>query len=88
MDQNTSYHYSSECWPSGTARAGSLTGTTSGSCCPNVNKTVTKWECKSYDVTNSASSNYSTCYWVDQCAATYNSDGSRTQCWLPCSPCK
>jgi hypothetical protein len=87
-DQNTSYHYSSDCWPSGTARAGSLSGTTSGSCCPNVNKTITKWECKSYDVTNVASSNYSTCNWVGECDATYNSDSSRTQCWLPCSPCK
>jgi hypothetical protein len=87
-DQNTSYHYSPDCWPSGTTRAGSLSGTTSGSCCPNVNKTITKWECKSYDVTNAASSNYSTCNWVGECDATYNSDSSRTQCWLPCSPCK
>lgn len=87
-DQNTSYHYSSDCWPSGTTRAGSLSGTTSGSCCPNVNKTITKWECKSYDVTNVASSNYSTCNWTGECDATYNSDGSRTQCWLPCDPCK
>ena len=87
-DQNTSYHYSPDCWPSGTTRAGSLSGVTSGSCCPNVAKTVTKWECKSYDVTNTASSNYSTCNWVGECDATYNSDGSRTQCWLPCDPCK
>lgn len=88
MDQNTSYHYSPDCWPSGTTRAGSLSGTTSGYCCPNVDKTITKWECTSYDVVNQDSSNWSTCNWVGECDATYNSSGNRTQCWLPCDPCK
>jgi len=76
-----SYHYSSNCCPSGSPNAGSIGGTSSGSCCPNVNKTQ-KWQCKSYDVTNSASNNYSTCYSVGECAANFNSDGSRTACYV------
>jgi len=76
-----SYHYSPQCCPSGSPRTGSLGGTSSGSCCPNVNKTQ-KWECKSYDVTNSASANYYQCYSVGQCAANTNSDGSRTVCYV------
>lgn len=39
-----------------------------------------KYNCKSYDVTNSASVNYYQCYTVGECAANYNSDGSRTSC--------
>jgi len=39
-----------------------------------------KYNCKSYDVTNSASVNYYQCYTTGQCAANYNSDGSRTTC--------
>ena len=39
-----------------------------------------KYQCKSYDVTNSASNNYYTCYSVGQCAANNNSDGSRASC--------
>lgn len=76
-----SYHYSPQCCSSGSPRTGSLGGTSSGSCCPNVNKTQ-KWECKSYDVTNSASANYYQCYSVGQCAANTNSDGSRTVCYV------
>jgi hypothetical protein len=76
-----SYYYSPQCCPSGAQRTGALGGTTSGSCCPNVNKTQ-KWQCKSYDVTNSASANYYTCYSVGECAASFNSDGSRTICYV------
>jgi hypothetical protein len=76
-----SYYFAPECCPSGSPRAGALGGTSSGSCCPNVNKTQ-KWQCKSYDVTNSASANYYTCYYVGECAANYNSDGSRTVCYV------
>jgi len=76
-----SYHYSSNCCPSGSPNAGSIGGTSSGSCCPNVNKTQ-KWQCKSYDVTNSASNNYYTCYSVGECAANFNSDGSRAACYV------
>jgi hypothetical protein len=39
-----------------------------------------KYQCKSYDVTNSASNNYYQCYSVGQCAANNNSDGSRASC--------
>jgi hypothetical protein len=81
--QYQSYHFAPECCPGGSQRSGSLSGTTVNSCCPNVSKTITKWDCKSYDVTNPASNNYSTCYYVGECAANNNSDGSRTQCWLP-----
>jgi hypothetical protein len=43
---------------------------------------VRKYVCKSYDVTNSASANYYTCYSVGQCAADFNSDGSRATCYV------
>jgi hypothetical protein len=76
-----SYHYSPQCCSSGSARTGSLGGTSSGACCPNVNKTQ-KWQCKSYDVTNSASNNYYTCFYTGECAANNNSDGSRTICYV------
>jgi hypothetical protein len=46
-----------------------------------VSKTQ-KFECKSYDVTNSASVNYFQCYSVGQCAANSNPDGSRTVCYV------
>jgi hypothetical protein len=39
-----------------------------------------KYNCKSYDVTNSASNNYFQCYNVGDCTANNNSDGSRTTC--------
>jgi hypothetical protein len=39
-----------------------------------------KYQCKSYDVTNSASNNYYQCYSVGQCTANNNSDGSRASC--------
>jgi len=39
-----------------------------------------KYNCKSYDVTNSASNNYYQCYGVGDCTANNNSDGSRTTC--------
>ena len=76
-----SYHYSPDCCSSGSARSGSLGGTSSGACCPNVNKTA-KFVCKSYDVTNSASNNYYTCYYTGECAANNNSDGSRAVCYV------
>jgi hypothetical protein len=77
-----SYHFAPECCPGGSARAGSLSGTTVNNCCPNVSKTLTgKYACKSYDVTNSASSNYSTCFTEGDCDARYNSDGSRAACY-------
>jgi len=39
-----------------------------------------KFRCKSYDVTNSASTNYYDCYSVDACTAPRNPDGSRASC--------
>lgn len=76
-----SYHYSPQCCPSGSARSGSLSGTTSGACCPNVNKTQ-KYNCNSFDVNNSTSANYFLCYSIGQCAATSNSAGTRTTCYV------
>lgn len=76
-----SYHYSPQCCPSGSARSGSLSGTTSGACCPNVNKTQ-KWNCNTFDVNNSTSANYFLCFSVGQCAATSNSAGTRTTCYV------
>jgi len=76
-----SYHYAPECCPSGSQRSGSLGGTTVNACCPNVSKTA-KFVCKSYDVTNSASNNYYTCYYTGECAANNNSDNSRAVCYV------
>jgi len=76
-----SYHYSPQCCPSGSPRSGSLSGTTSGSCCPNVNK-IQRWNCNTFDVNNSSSANWSVCYTVGQCAATSNSAGTRTTCYI------
>jgi hypothetical protein len=77
-----SYHFAPESCPGGSTRAGSLSGTTTNANCPNVSKTATgKYACKSYDVTNSASTNYSTCYGVGDCDARYNSDGTRDACY-------
>jgi hypothetical protein len=77
-----SYHYAPECCPGGSRRAGSLSGNTVNACCPNVSKTATgKYACKSFDVTNAASSNYSTCFSVGACDARFNSDGSRDACY-------
>jgi hypothetical protein len=77
-----SVHFSPDCWPSGTRRTGSLSGYSSGACCPSVSKTPTgKYACKAYDVTNSASANYSTCYTEGYCQANYNADGSRAACY-------
>ena len=39
-----------------------------------------KYVCKSYDVTNSASTNYYDCYTVGDCTAPRNPDGSRATC--------
>lgn len=78
-----SYHFAPECCPGGSQRAGSLSGTTTNACCPNVSRTASgKYTCKEYDVSNSASSNYYTCYSVGACDASYNSDGSRATCYL------
>jgi hypothetical protein len=81
-----SYHNSYDCCGQTRAqRTGSLSGTVPGSqtCCPGVyNKTATgKYACKSYDVTNSASSNYWQCNSVGDCDAPFNSDGSRDTCY-------
>ncbi len=76
-----SYHYSPQCCASGSARSGSLSGTTSGSCCPNVNKTQ-YWNCSTYDVNNSASANWYVCSYIGQCSATSNSAGTRTTCYV------
>jgi len=76
-----SYHYSPQCCPSGSPRTGSLSGTTSGSCCPNVNKTQ-KWNCNSFDVNNNTSANWFVCFYIGECAATSNSAGTRTTCYV------
>ena len=41
---------------------------------------ISRFRCKSYDVTNSASNNYYDCYTVNACTAPNNSDGSRASC--------
>jgi hypothetical protein len=69
------YYFAPQCCPSGSPRSGALSGTTSGSCCPDVYKTTTTtttttttaslvyWKCNQTDV-NTASN---PCYFVGQC---------------------
>jgi len=78
-----SYYFSPSCYTIPPATyTGTGSYTVSGACCPNVYKT-SKFNCKQYDVDNSASANYYQCYTLNQCAANYNSDGSRTTCYVP-----
>ena len=56
-----------------TTTTAASTTTTSAPC-------ISKFRCKSYDVTNSASTNYYDCYSVDACTAPRNPDGSRASC--------
>jgi len=66
---------------SGYSRSCSTSGYPS---CQSTNPVQTctsyKYNCKSYDVTNSASNNYFQCYNVGDCTANNNSDGSRSTC--------
>jgi len=69
---------------SGTGYSRQCTYGTSYPACQSTNPAPTctsyKYNCKSYDVTNSASNNYFQCYNVGDCTANNNSDGSRTTC--------
>ena len=69
---------------SGTGYSRQCTFGTSYPSCQSTNPAPTctsyKYNCKSYDVTNSASNNYFQCYNVGDCTANNNSDGSRTTC--------
>jgi hypothetical protein len=76
-----SYHFSPDCCPSGSPRTGSLSGSSSAYCCPDVAKTSSAYVCKSYDVNDPASTNYYNCFSVGACSAPRNPDGSRAQCW-------
>ena len=77
-----SYHFAPQMCPSGSQRTGSLSGTTVNANCPNVSKTATgTYQCKDYDVNNSASTNYYQCYSVNACTAPRNPDGSRSACY-------
>ncbi len=43
---------------------------------------IQRWNCNTFDVNNSSSANWSVCYTVGQCAATSNSAGTRTTCYI------
>jgi len=74
-----SYYYSSQCYTIPPATyTGTGSYTVSGSCCPNINKTITKWNCLATDVTNSSSPDYFNCYSTGQCAAVHAA--GRTAC--------
>jgi hypothetical protein len=69
------YHYSSQCCPGGSPRTGSLSGTTTNACCPNVTKTTTTagrptvyWQCNQSDVNNASNP----CSFVGQCRQAGN----------------
>ena len=81
-DQGSTY-FSPQCF---TIPPATFTGTgsytPSGACCPTITKTQ-RWNCNSFDVNNSSSANYFVCFSVGQCAATSNSAGTRTTCYIP-----
>jgi hypothetical protein len=80
--ETSSIHFAPECCPGGSQRSGSIGGTTTNGCCPNVAKSPTgTFQCKAYDVNNSASVNYFSCYSVGACTAPSNPDGSRAACY-------
>ena len=71
------YHYSSQCCPGGSPRTGSLSGTTTNACCPNVTKPTTTttagrptvyWQCNQSDVSNASNP----CTFVGQCRQAGN----------------
>lgn len=73
--------YNNSASGSGYSRSCSTSGYPS---CQSTNPTPVctsyKYNCKSYDVTNPASTNYYDCYGVGDCTAPRNPDGSRTSC--------
>lgn len=78
----SSIHFAPECCPGGSQRSGSLSGTTTNACCPNVSKSATgTYQCKAYDVNDPTSTNYYNCYSVGACSAPRNPDGSRSACY-------
>ena len=77
-----SYHFAPECCPGGSARAGSLSGTTTNACCPNVSRTWTgKYVCNNYDVNDPASTNYYDCYYLGECTAPRDPSNGRPKCY-------
>jgi hypothetical protein len=78
-----SYYFSPSCYTIPPATySGTGSYTVSGACCPNVYKT-SKFVCNIYDRDNSASANYYTCFSEGQCAAAFNSAGTRATCYIP-----
>lgn len=71
-------------------RTRTRTRTNTDACCDTNTETETeqgclfcnetRWECNNYDVTNSNSANYFTCYTVGSCSAYYDSSSSRVPC--------
>jgi hypothetical protein len=81
--ETSSIHFAPECCPGGAPRAGSLSGNTVNSCCPNVPKTASgKYTCKAYDVNNSDSNNYFSCFSIGACQATVDNDNTRSACYF------
>jgi hypothetical protein len=68
------------CVPPATTSTVASTTTTASSTTTTSAPCISKFRCKSYDVTNSASNNYYDCYTVNACTAPNNSDGSRASC--------
>jgi hypothetical protein len=80
--ETQSYHYAPEWCPGGSQRAGSLSGRTVNDGCPNVSKTPSGYyQCSTYDVNISSSTNYYQCYSPGACTAPRNPDGSRAKCY-------
>lgn len=80
--QTDSIHYSPQCCPGGSQRTGSKSGYTVNDCCPNAAKTATGYyQCTTYDVNDSASTNYYQCYSIGDCTAPRNPSGNRSACY-------
>ena len=77
-----SIHYSPQCCPGGSQRTGSKSGYTVNDCCTNAAKTATGYyQCTTYDVNDSASTNYYQCYSIGDCTAPRNPSGNRSACY-------
>jgi hypothetical protein len=68
------------CVPPATTSTVASTTTTASSTTTTSAPCISKFRCKSYDVTDSASTNYYDCYTVNACTAPRNPDGSRASC--------
>lgn len=68
-----SYYFAPQCYtiPPATCTGTGTYGCPGGSCCPNINKAITNWNCLATDVTSSSSPDYFNCYSTGACTALH-----------------